>query len=164
MVIRILNKMFLMLVNQDIVGFEGLNEKIAEYSSQEFYEGYSKFEWIRRIFEYATFFIPFGIVTHKFLYSEELVEDDKLIAMKRLYKVTLGLLMLAISTLLVDLETFTLFYRFLYMSMIPICLLFCYAREENLISPSIYKKILLLGIFCKMFGFVKRLGGGSLVE
>lgn len=158
-----LNRIFFMLVHYGVMGFNDLNEKIAEYSSQGFYDGYSQLEWIRRAMEYSTFFIPFGIVTYKLIIQNNSTDEDMcFIAIKRLYKVTLGLLMLAISTLLVDLETFTLFYRFLYMSMIPICILFCYAREQNVISHSLYKKVLLLGILCKSFGFAKRLGGGSL--
>ena len=135
-----------------------LNEKIEGYSFQEYQDSFSLYEWIRRYMQYATFFIPYFIVAIKMYFKN--IEVPAYI--RRLSAIILGFLLVSISVLLIPNLTFVLFYRILFMSMIPILIVFCYFEQNGLISNKTYKFILLLGIASFLFGFVKRVVGGNL--
>ncbi|MBQ6184921.1 MAG: EpsG family protein [Bacteroidales bacterium] len=137
---------------------DSLNEKIEGYSLQEYQDSFSIYEWIRRYMRYATFFIPYLIVAIKIYFKT--IEIPTYI--RRLSAIVLGFLLLAISVLLIPNLTFVLFYRILFMSMIPILIIFCYFEQNCLISNKTYKFILYLGITSFLFGFVKRVIGGNL--
>ena len=108
--------------------------------------------------QYATFFIPYCIVAIKVYFKS--IEIPSYI--KKLSAIALVLILLSIAVLVVPDLTFVLFYRVLYMSMIPIVVLFCYFEQNNLISNKTYKLIIYLGIAFVLFGFVKRVMGGNL--
>ena len=138
-----------------------INDIIASYAGHDFEGGFSVFEWVRRIVEYTTFFLTFILLSFK-MFDKRLESDIRHQAMFKLYKVTLGLLMLAISTQMIGVQSFIIFYRYLYMSMIPLVLLFGYARERHLISHRAFRFIISLCLLNNLFGTSKRIFGGNL--
>lgn len=155
----ILNSILNSLMADDIYS-EDISSKIQSYGrSDREDKAFSTFEWIRRYIQYLTFFIPFIWITIKF-YSQQFVGYVSP-TMIKLHKLTLGIILLAVSVLMTNISTFILFYRFLFMSMIPLTILWFYARRENLVSHKIYLIVLYLAVFYKLFGFLKTYIGGS---
>lgn len=101
-------------------------------------------EKFRLTWHYSTFYIPFFIITYKIYFQNDYKEFP--IHIHKLYNITLGIILFATSTLFLGFSNPVLFYRFLYMSMIPLTLLFCYLNEHGYVSLKTYKRILLLGI------------------
>ena len=155
----IFRNVFEEIIGGNIIDNEEINNKISEYSKHEFEGGFSLYEWIRRVVEYATFFLTFFILSFK-LFGENVLWDKRHQAMVKLYKVTLGLLMLAVSTQMIGLNSFIIFYRYLFMSMIPLVLLLGYARERHLITQRLFLSLIYLCLINKLFGVSKRLIGG----
>lgn len=140
-----------------------LDEKILDYSEQITYiESFSRLEWIRRFIQYSTFLLPTILIAPKILSTR--IRTDVHIAMLRLYKVSLGIQLAAISTLMVGMSSFILFYRFLFMSMIPVTILMSYCRKEKLISSNLYRMVIVLALLGVFFGYSKMLLGGNLVN
>lgn len=137
---------------------DAINSKIEGYSTQEYNDYFSVYEWIRRYIEYGVFFIPFIITSYKYYYTQNSVPSS----FHGLYKICFILILFAISVLFIPNLTFVLFYRILFLCMIPVVLLFCHCEQSGYISNVTYKSILLLGITYLLFGFAKRVLGGSL--
>lgn len=155
----ILNSILGSLMAEDIYS-EDISNKIQSYGrSDREDKTFSTFEWIRRYVQYSTFFIPFIWLTVKF-YSKQYIEHVSS-SMVKLHKLTLGIILLAVSVLMTNISTFILFYRFLFMAMIPLTILWFYARRENLITHRVYVIVLYLAIFYKLFGFFKTYIGGA---
>jgi len=117
----------------------------------------SGFEWIRRNIEYSLFYGPLVLIYYKFYFRPTQKIRGAFI---KLFNVALGMVLLAFATLISDLQSFVLFYRFLYMAMIPIALLVSYSRKEKIISQKVFVAIMNVGVFCKLFGFTKKMIGG----
>lgn len=138
-----------------------LNEEIIERVSilqsvtyGDSITGFSRYEWIRRFLEYSTFFIPFILLTFRLIKTRLL---DLTSPVTKLYKVTLGIFILALSTYMMQFGNFILFYRYLYMAMIPVTLLVFYCRQHRVLSESQFMIVILLCLACKFFGVFKLL-------
>lgn len=138
---------------------EALNDKVSGYSVQEYDNYFSIYEWIRRYIEYGTFFITYLIVASK-VYFSNIEFPPYIIAIS---KITLALLLISIGVLFIPNLTFVLFYRFLFITMIPIVILFCYCEQNGIVSNKTYKFVIILGISYLLLGFAKRVIGGNLV-
>lgn len=137
---------------------DDINSKIERTAGIDIEWEMSTFEWIRRYIEYSLFFGPLILLYYKFFYKPEQVISESFV---KLYKVALGMVLLALATLITDLQSFVLFYRFLYMAMIPVVLLVSYSRQEMIISEKMFLTIMRVGVFCKLFGFTKKMIGGG---
>lgn len=159
--VSFLNGLLSMVIDHAIGGDGRLNEQIIGYASQVTEaESYSKLEWIRRWVEYATFFIPVIILGYKFfLESNRPVVPS---AILKLYKMAFAIQISAVLTLMVNLGSFILFYRFLFISMLPVTILFSFGRKEGIVSPKLYKAIVVLALMGIYFGYSKMLLGGNL--
>lgn len=100
-------------------------------------------ERIRLMWHYSTFYIPLVIVSYLLFFKYETKKIPK--HLLQLYNIALGIVILATSTLFLGASSKVLFYRILYMSMIPMTILVCSLKESRLLSAKYYKKILLLG-------------------
>lgn len=137
---------------------DAINNKIEGYSIQEYDNYFSVYEWIRRYIEYGVFFIPFIITCYKYYYQRNSVPSS----FHGLFKICFVLILFAVSVLLIPNLTFVLFYRILFLCMIPVVILFCHCEQSGYISNGTYKSVLFLGIIYLLFGFAKRILGGSL--
>lgn len=145
------------LVNANLFS-EEVNSKIEEYSSQEYDNYFSVFEWTRRYMEYATFFIPSIVISWKLYVKGVKIPKE----FESLAKVILALILISLGILAFSNLTFVIFYRFLFMSMIPIVLVYSYCEQNKIITKKTYKFLLYLGITYLLFGFAKRVIGGNL--
>ena len=137
-----------------------LTDKVAVYSEQVAdLEGASVFELFRRYVEYTTFVAPFVIITPIVLSNKQKTFQST--GIKRLYKVTFGILILALFLLFVT-DTVILFNRTLFMTMIPIVIIWEYARQNKLISYFMFKSIVCLCLLQVFFNYSKRILGGNL--
>ena len=157
----ILNNIFFdYILSGEFIPDEELTGKIIGYANLSYDDRFSIFEWIRRTVSYLTFFLPiiylafkiFRKKYHGFLHS----------SMLRLYKVTVGILLLAVSTLMINVETFVIFYRYLFMAMIPVTILVSYGRKSGMISNRIFKILLFICLTHELFGMAKLLLSGNL--
>lgn len=124
-------------------------EKIEQYQSFENTRDYSFLENVRLLWLYCTFFVPFVFSTYIMFFKNKF--DQFPFYVKCLYKIIFAIIMLAVSTKSMGFNNNVLFYRYLYMSMIPLTILICYLREYEYMSFSMYRKILLFGIYYMCF-------------
>ena len=110
-------------------------------------------ERIRLMWHYSTFYIPFIIVSYLLFFKNDVNHFPKSIL--KLYKITLSIIVLATSTLFLGTSSKVLFYRFLYMSMIPLTVLMCYLKETGVLSLKMYKKIMIYGALYLVFRHTK---------
>lgn len=136
---------------------ESINGRLETYSNQEYDNLFSIYEWIRRYIEYSVFFISYIIVAVKFYFTNNTIPNE----FRFLSKIALSILLMSIGVLLIPNMTFVLFYRFLYLAMIPLIILFCYCEQSQLITNKTYLMIIFLGLLYLTFGFVKRIIGGN---
>ena len=133
--------------------------KVEEYSLQEAEFGGSVFEQIRRYVEYATFFIPAFMMTFFFLDKKN--ANSQYIAMLRLFKVMVGIMLIAVSMLMVS-TSIILFYRILFISMLAVVLLFYYCRKEHMISNFSFCLIIIICLLQVFLNFSKRILGDNI--
>lgn len=135
--------------------------KIIEYANQntEFTENTSTFELIRQLVEYATIITPLILISYKFFDKKNTSRLH--IAMQRYFKIALGFVLVAFSMLMVS-NTFILFYRFLYISFIPVLLLFFYSRKNGIINKKIFKSVIIVCLLQVFFNYSKRILGGNI--
>lgn len=156
-----MNTILGVIVDQALGGDGRLNENIVGYARQVTEEEtYSTLEWIRRWVCYSTLFIPIIILGYKFFLQRHKLPIPS--SIKKLYKITLAVQIIAFSTLIIDLKTFILFYRILYISMIPVAILFSYSRQQGFISHRLYKSVIILALLGVFFGYSKMLFGGNI--
>lgn len=110
-------------------------------------------EKFRLMWHYSTFYLPFIIVSFLLFFKNDINNFPKSIF--KLYKITLGIIILATSTLFLGTSSKVLFYRFLYMSMIPLTILICNLKETNILSLRLYKNIMVYGAFYLVFRHTK---------
>ncbi len=134
--------------------------KIIQYADQkaELADDTSTFEMIRQIVEYATIITPLVLVSFK-LFDEKYIGRLH-IAMQRYFKIALGFIFIAFSMLIVS-NTIILFYRFLYISFIPVLLLFFYSRKNGIINKTVFKSVIIVCLLQVFFNYSKRILGGN---
>lgn len=157
----VLNNIFFdYILSGEYISDEELTGKIIGYTNMSFDDRFSIFEWVRRMVSYLTFFLPIVYLAFKIFNKKYNTSTHS--SMLRLYKVTVGILLLAVSTLMINVETFVIFYRYLFMAMIPVTILVSYGRKSGMISNRIFKILLFLCLTHELFGMAKLLLGGNL--
>ena len=137
-----------------------LQDKVMSYSDLTFSNEFSIFEWIRRFLVYSTFILPVLLFTFKVFKKED--SDIIVTPIFKLYKVSIGILLLSISILMISSEAIVIFYRYLFMLMIPVVLMISYARKNGIISHNLFKFFIYLCLTHEIFGMAKLLLGGNL--
>lgn len=126
---------------------EELYNQIDFYSKREV----ESINWKGAIYEfsgYATFFFPFFVCVKTIYFNNETCIDKKY---EKLFRIVIGLTMVAMGFLLLDLQGKVFFYRILYMTFIPLSIIVCHLVINGLIEENLFKKIINVGIFAQMY-------------
>lgn len=132
----------------------GTMDKLETYSEQETAEqnvnGY-----IRLILQYLTFYLPMLLISNALRYDKVLqILDNKAIW---LYQMTYLIFVYATSFLFLDIDSSTMFYRYLFMSFIPLSILVGYMKNIGALKSKQYFLIIAIFItsnFIQMFADV----------
>lgn len=143
---------FNMLTGLNADSLELVMMKIDGYSVLET-EDVSLLENMRLIWHYSTFFIPFIIVIYKMVFS--LPKHKYPAYIFDLCKISLGIIIFSSSCLFLGFNNNVLFYRTLYMSMIPLTVLICYLNEKGCITFKTYRLLILMGAGYTLFRHFK---------
>lgn len=122
------------------MGDTQLSEKIEQ--SRELDEGRQSvnatfFGWISLIWEYVPFYLTFIIVA-----IEMLKKDIQKGPMVGIFRVTFAIVVMSTMLLFFSTQSFTYFYRYLYMSFIPLSILTVYLVTNRRLTSSKYKTII----------------------
>lgn len=101
----------------------------------------SVFGWILLVWEYLTFYIPFLIISKIMLNKSNNIESRSMVG---LYRLTFFVISFSTMMLIFGTQSFTYFYRFLYMSFIPLSILTAYLIANGYMSKSKYRIIIYL--------------------
>ena len=127
---------------------EIINKKLVGYSEKESI-GVNFFGIIQNILSYGTFYIPFIIITFK-LYKKNLLKKIS-VNIIFLAKLMLLIMILTTSLLFLNISSSVFFYRFLYMSMLPMTLIISYLIEHNLFSRREKRWIFCYGAVANLY-------------
>ena len=122
------------------LGDDQLTEKI-EYG-REMFEGRQDikatlFGWIFLLWQYIPFYLTFIIVS-----IEMLKKERQASIMADIYRITFAIIMLATLLLVFGSHSYTYFYRYLFMSYIPLSILTVYLYTNGYMSKSKYSTII----------------------
>ena len=122
------------------IGDEQLVDKI-EQSREVFASRQSKsatfFGWVSIIWGYMPYYLSFYFIS-----KEMLEKSGHPNTMKGLYRITFAIMLLSIVLLFFSAQSITYFYRYLYMSFIPISILIVYLFTKGYFNMSKYKTII----------------------
>lgn len=99
------------------------------------------FGWIPLIWQYVPFYLTFLFVSMSYFKKER---SKYLKSMKGLYNITFSLIIFSTVILVFSSKNILLFYRYLYMTFIPLSLLTVYLYSDGYIKHSRYKTILYI--------------------
>lgn len=119
--------------------------RMAQYSQSE--RGSAISQTILRTFKYSSFYIPIIISTITIFTKNNIKKIP--VHIIRLYKVAFGIIFMASIIYLFGASFYVMFYRVLYMAMIPVCLITTALYKEGYISKKQFKWCYTPGIiFC----------------
>lgn len=107
---------------------------------------------ISTIWHYTPFYLTFYIISNELLKKKNEEKIPQYI--KGLYRIVFSVILLATAMLLFSEQTLTYFYRYLYMTMIPLIILLVYLYQNRLLSVKSYKWILYIGGGYNIFTFL----------
>ncbi|MDD7449023.1 MAG: EpsG family protein [Prevotellaceae bacterium] len=138
------------------IGIDGLELVYRKMEGYREYEALDKsfLETIRSAWLYSLFYIPFIISTWIILIKKT---NELPIYIKKLYSMTYAIVLFATSILFLGFNNNIMYYRLLYMSMIPLTILICYFREKSYISLQLYKLLIYYSIWYMVVTDVKKL-------
>lgn len=119
-----------------------VSNKIVAYSQRSFKHGLSGI--INSTLEYASFYIPFIIVTINILNNDKFYRIPNYIF--RMYKVAAGFVLISLLFFFLGPSYVTFVYRVLFMSMIPITIVIVYLYQSDLLSNTHHKWCVFSGI------------------
>lgn len=99
------------------------------------------FGWISYVWYYAVFYLSFIIVSSVFLGKKQ-VSISK--PFRGLFNLTFSVILLSTSLLLFSARSMVYFYRYLFMSIIPLSVLIAYLRTNNLLSKRAFNIIVFV--------------------
>ena len=130
----------------DALNIDYLSDKMEIYVDREG-EQRSFFGQLANVLLYGTFYVPIVIDIHVYLKYKKSVERTMVLLFRLLMIITL----FSFSFLFMGFKSAVFFYRFLYMTMIPIVIITVYFYSNGLMSKRQYKAILLWGITAVSF-------------
>lgn len=150
---------FVKYVLESFLGI-GLNSMEVIYNKMEGYSEYeatelSILETIRSVWKYSLFYIPLAISSVVVFAKKNQGSLPSFI--KRLYSITYAIILFATCFLFMGFDNNIMYYRFLYMSMIPLSILMSYFRGKELIPIRIYKYFILWAIMYVLLSDIKKL-------
>ena len=125
----------------DALNIEYLSDKIDIYVDREG-EQRSLFGKLANVLLYGAFYVPIVIDTYVYLKKKNSVERPMVLLFRLLIIITF----FSLSFLFMGFKSAVFFYRFLYMTMIPIVIITVYFYSKGLMNKRQYKSIILWGI------------------
>ena len=126
----------------------GMLERAEFYSEQEALE-HNTNGYIRLFLHYSTYYLPLLLIANTFRSNVVLQNVDKRAI--DLYQIVYITCVFATSFLFLDLESDTLFYRYLYMAFIPMSILLAYLRDIGAIKKNQYLWVVVFLILSNLF-------------
>lgn len=122
-----------------------VGERMSRYSHSE--GGSTISQTILNVFKYSSFYIPIIISTITIFTKNNIKKIP--VHIIRLYKVAFGIIFMASILYLFGASFYVMFYRVLFMAMIPVCLITTALYKEGYISKKQFKWCYMPGmIFC----------------
>jgi hypothetical protein len=144
-IISISKDYFLIIENLALDNYEEIGERMSRHTKTE--RAYTYSQAILSIFRYPSIYIPVIISTITLFIDNKFRTIPTHII--RLYKVTFGIVLAASVLYLFGPAFNTMFYRVLFMAMIPVCLIITTLYKEGYISKKQFKWCYMPGlIFC----------------
>lgn len=147
-IVRYTQSVFLDLVSvSDMLENEGLADRLnrsVETSDTSLIDFSTPGVAFQRILQYISFYIPIFIVSLVCLKKESVFTIEK--GIQRLFKVMFSLFLLSFVFLMFEQASKTLYYRTLFMTMIPLVIIIQYLHSNMLISSKQYKMCLASGV------------------
>lgn len=127
-------------------------EEILEGGMGERDRGYRTiFGGILLIWQYVPFYLPFLIISKIMIDKESIIKSQ---LMTSLFRITFSVVLLSTGLLLFSSGSLTFFYRYLYMSFIPLSILTVFLFGEGFMSKKIFNTILWVCGGYNMFIFL----------
>ena len=125
---------------------ESLSNKLELYSNVQ--KGrMNLFGLLRYTIQYGSFYVP--IVLDTIIVMKHYRQLDRPII--RLHRVMLAITVFSLTFLFMGLENQIMYYRFLYMTFIPIVIISVYLLEHSLLKKRQYTAIVLLGMLNQLY-------------
>ena len=105
--------------------------------------------YIRLFLHYTTFYLPLLLISNAFRVERVLQSVEKKIIW--LYQFVYLIFVFATSLLFMDFESETLFYRYLYMSFIPMSMLIVYMKDKGALTKMQYLLLIASFIVSNLF-------------
>lgn len=121
-------KTYLGIIAEDIETDAYIAKKITNYSDREVINGTSGI--ILKIFEYASFYIPFFFCSRYILFDKKQIRKDIYLY----YKVSFGIMIISAIFLFMGSTYITFFYRILFMTMLPLTIINCRLYQDGILS------------------------------
>ena len=140
------------ILMDSVIGADAsLNEKLTGYVEHEVV-GPNFMGIFRNVLEYGAFYIPFIIITLK-LYRRALIKrlPSNIIF---IFKILLLLMMLTTSLFFLNISSSVFFYRYLFMSMLPMALLISFFISNNLFTHKERTWILGYGAIANIYALL----------
>ena len=125
----------------DLLEDEYFSSKVATYSERE-YGRSNILGIIGNILMYGAFIIPAFFTTILVTHNSKSIE----LPVKRLYRLMISIVLFAVSFLFTRFNSYLFFYRYLFMSMIPLTILCTYLYQNGFMKKRIYTCIVLWGM------------------
>ena len=126
----------------------GMLERAEFYSEQDSIIHNSN-GYIRLFLHYTTFYLPLLLISNAFRVERILQSVEKKIIW--LYQFVYLIFVFATSFLLMDFESETMFYRYLYMSFIPMSILIAYMKDKGSLTKTQYLLIVVSFVLSNLF-------------
>jgi len=117
--------------------------KFNAYSEREMVSSNWK-GMLANVFNYARYYVLFYFITESLIKAKMQVPYH----LAGLYKIVLGIMLTCHSLLFLSSNSYTLYYRYLYMSMIPMSLIWVGLFKYNIIKASEFNKMLYFQFAC----------------
>lgn len=149
-----INTVLLNFIGMDLANLEDITNKLNHYDKQESIE-YSFLEKLRLLCVYLSFYIPFIGTTYIMYFKNKIELFPNYIV--HVYKIMYLIILLATCCLFLQTDNNILFYRYLYMAMMPISFITIYLKQHQYLSNKYYRFLLFWGVFCLIFRHAKYL-------
>lgn len=121
----------------------------AEFYSEQDSIAHNANGYIRLFLHYTTFYFPLLLLSNAFRSESVLQSVDKRAIW--LYQFVYLVFVFATSFLFMDFESETLFYRYLYMSFIPMSMLIVYMKDKGTLTKAQYLLIVACFVLSNLF-------------
>lgn len=134
-------------------GFEGVDEELGSTFSMYSQREMAASNWkgfLSSIISYSRFYILFYFITKVIVSKKNTLPKT----ITGLYNVVLIIMLICHSFLVLTANSYTLYYRYLYMTIIPMCLLWTALFRDGYVSYKSYFKIVKYELVCSSLLYI----------